>query len=308
MSRKRQNGQFYTKENPFQHQAFYTWAQLSDLPNTLVLEPFAGANGLIDHLVGMDLCGDAMSYDIAPGHHQVQQRDTLRDFPKGFSVCVTNPPWLARNSATVRGLDFPGCRYHDLYQYALEQCLKHCEWVAALLPESFIRSGLFRERLTDFISLTSNLFTDTKHPVGLALFQPIPVKDVNVWSGVERVGLLSEIEFLRPKPKLDGPKIQFNMSRGNVGLIALDNTREASIRFCDVAELAEYEVKKTGRHITKLAVAGDIDILVWNEYINRFRHQTKDVLMTCYKGMRKDGKYRRRLDWDLARGIVHHVS
>ena len=105
-----------------------------------------------------------------------------------------------------------------------------------------------------------------------------------------------------------GVTIKFNDPDGNVGLIALDNTIEASIRFCDVGELSDYKVKSTGRHITKISVDGKVKIHEWNRFLNNFRDKTHDVLMTCYKGIRKDGKYRRRCDWGLARGIVHHVG
>lgn len=307
MSKKRQNGQFFTEGNPFKHEAFWAWANQCGLPDVSILEPFAGSNKLIDHLADMELCHRYVSFDLSPADKRVRERNTLTDFPSGFHVCVTNPPWLARNSATVRGLDFPVCRYDDLYKFALEKCLDHCGWVAALVPESFIRTGLFQERLSDFISLTSHLFTDTGHPVGLALFQAVPLEDIKVWSGKKRVGWLSDMESMRPRPKKDGPKILFNIPDGNVGLIALDNVREASIRFCDVMELVDYQVKSSGRHITKLRVSGDIKIPAWNEYLDWFREQTQDVLMTSYKGIRKDGKYRRRLDWKLARGIIHHA-
>jgi hypothetical protein len=307
MSKKRQNGQFFTEGNPFKHRAFRDWARLCGLPDITILEPFAGANKLIDHLADMELCNESVSFDISPADNRVGYRDTLRDFPSEFDVCITNPPWLARNSATVRGLRFPECGYDDLYKHTLEKCLDNCGWVAALVPESFIRAGLFQERLSDFVSLTSNLFTDTGHPVGMALFQPAPLEDVKVWSGHSKIGWLSDMESLRPNPKQNGQEILFNIPDGNVGLIALDNIREASIRFCDVMELADYKVKKTGRPITKLLVSGNINIPVWNDYLSWFREQTKDVLMTCYKGIRKDGKYRRRLDWNLARGIVHNA-
>ena len=304
---KRQNGQFFTSGNPFKHPAFTDWAKRCGLPETKVIEPFAGANGLIDHLEQMSLCDESRSYDIAPAHERVSRRDTLLDFPGGFSVCVTNPPWLARNSATYRGIDFPDCKYDDLYKFALEKCLDNCEWVAALIPESFVRSGLFQERLCDFVSLTSNLFADTAHPVGLALFEPSQVDDVSVWCGRKLIGTLENMEALRPQVVPDGPRVKFNIPDGNVGLIALDNTEEASIRFCEVSELSDYEVKRSGRHITKLQVAGDVKISTWNSFISTFRERTSDVLMTCYKGLRKDGKYRRRLDWNLARGIIHNA-
>ena len=307
MSTKRQSGRFFTKGNPFRHPAFYAWAGRNDLAKAEILEPFAGANSLIHHLENMKVCTASVSYDILPATSRVQQRDTLADFPSDFDVCITNPPWLARNSATVRGLVFPDCTHDNLYQFALEKCLDNCDWVAALVPESFIRAELFRDRLSDFVSLTSSLFSDTGHPVGLALFDPFPMTDVEVWSGRERIGWLSDIESLRPLLRKNGPEIQFNDPEGNVGLIALDNTREASIRFCKASELSDYEVKRTGRHITKMRVSSRIRIRAWNEYLNWFREQTRDVLMTCYKGIRKDGRYRRRLDWELTRGIVHNA-
>lgn len=307
MSGKRQNGRFYTEGNPFRHPAFYSWAKRSGLPKSTVLEPYAGANGIIHHLESMKMCERSMSYDILPAADKVVQRDTLARFPSSFEVCVTNPPWLAKNSATVRGLAFPDCRHDDLYKFALEKCLDNCPWVAALVPESFIRAGIFQDRLSDFVSLTSRLFSDTGHPVGLALFRPDSVADVKLWSGRKRLGWMSELESLRPLPRKDGPEVSFNEPEGNVGLIALDDTKTASIRFCKVSELEDYTVKKTGRHITKMRVSGRVRIKAWNGYLQWFREQTQDVLLTCYKGIRKDGKYRRRLDWELARGIVHNA-
>ena len=163
-------------------------------------------------------------------------------------------------------------------------------------------------RLHYFVSLTSRMFSDTGHPVGLALFGPESVFDVEVWLDTKKVGLLSLLQKIRPEPQKTGVSVTFNEQDGNVGLIALDNTREASIRFCDVKELDDYKVKSTGRHITKLVVDGNIRISEWNMFMNEFRELTSDVLMTCYKGIRKDGRYRRRCDWALARGIIHHVG
>ena len=306
-SDKRQTGRYYTSENPFQHPAFTMWAARSKLKDRIVLEPFAGANSLIEHLDDIGFGGDSVSYDIVPAHPDVSHRDTLASFPEGYEVCVTNPPWLAKNSATVRGLPFFAGRHDDLYKYALEQCVTHCDWVTALVPESFIRANLFRDRLVGFVSLRNGLFKETGHPVGMALFQPEPVEDTEVWTGHEYIGLLKELESYRPHPIPHGPRVSFNEPDGNVGLIALDNVYEASIRFCESEELADYTVKTTGRHITKLQVDGRVRILAWNRYLERFRQQTRDVLMTCYKGIRRDGMYRRRMDWQLARGIIHHA-
>ena len=302
---KRQRGQYYTVKNPFAHPAFRAWARRAGLPQTRILEPFAGANSLIDHLAGMSLCRTFAAFDIAPASDAVVRRNTLASFPSGFEACVTNPPWLARNSATLRGIDFPNCEYDDLYKFALRKCLDNCPYVAALVPESFIRAGVLTERLVDFVSLPTRLFADTENPVGLALFAPQSRQGVRVWSGRRKVGLLCELERLRPVPDRNGPSVSFNDPNGNVGLIALDNTFGRSIRFCKVGELAGYQVKPSSRYITKLYVDAPIRIDKWNRFLERFRDQTQDVLLTCYKGIRKDGKYRRRLDWQAARGIVH---
>ena len=304
---KRANGVYYTEGNPFNNSAFKDWASEAGLPKSDILEPYAGSNKLIETLSNMNLCDKYQSFDIQPKNKLVKKRNTLCKFPKGFNVCVTNPPWLAKNSASARGLPFPKTHYGDLYHVALEKCLDNCSWVATLVPESFIRANLFRDRLVHFVSLTPNMFGDTTHPVGLALFSPDDTREVMVWRDSELIGQLSMLERNRPPSKPESVSVTFNVPSGNVGLIALDNTLKASIRFCDVSELSDYEVKPTGRHITKISVDGEIRIKDWNDCLKSFRAITGDVLMTCYKGIRKDGWYRRRLDWDLVRGIINYV-
>ena len=302
---KRSRGAYFTVGNPFHHPAFAEWAQLAALRTQDILEPFAGSNSLIRHLEDMGLCSRFTSFDIAPSSVDVQQRDTLKSFPTGYSVCVTNPPWLAKNSATYRGLPYPASKYDNLYKHCLAKCLDRCEWVAAIVPESFLCANIFQDRLAHCISLSYRLFRDTGHPTCLALFGPQPTPDVLVWVGTKVVGWLNDLNRLRPRPRQDGCNITFNRADGNLGLIALDNTLGPSIRFCEVEELADYTVKHSGRHITKLHVDCELEIDLWNRFLNEFRAKTKDVLITCYKGVRKDGMYRRRLDWQLARGIIH---
>lgn len=303
---KRTKGQFFTKTNPFDCQAFLSWSRRANLPGERVLEPFAGENSLIEHLKDLNKVARWSSYDIDPGAAGVTRRDTIASFPEGYNVCVTNPPWLAKNSATVRGLPFPDTHFDDLYKLALTRCLEHCGYVAALVPESFIRADLHQDRLHTFISLTKAMFSDTTHPVGLALFDPDPVGDVVVYSGKQCIGTLSKLKTYRP-PAASAPEIRFNEVDGNLGLIALDNTREASIRFCKAAELKDYRVSNKCRHITKLSVPWRVNIRDCNALIDNFREATRDVLLTCYRGIRKDGMYRRRLDWSLARDIICHV-
>ena len=316
LGNKRALGAFYTRHNPFVyatiHPAFQEWATQAGLPHTRILEPFAGENLLIQHLQGMGLCGAFASFDIAPAHSDVVCRDTLRDFPRGFEVCVTNPPWLAKNSATSRGIAFPQTHYDDLYKYALDKCLAHCGYVAAIIPESFIRSGLFHHRLDHFISISGGLFTDTNHPTALALFAPHGRGRGNkggalLWSDTHKIGRLDEILSLRPQPNPSGVPVVFNSRHANLGLFALDNTIEASIRFCPIAEIAHRVATPSDRAISQIEVGRHISLAVidaWNARLAQFRRASGDMLMTAYRGLRQDGKYRRRLDWQLARAIM----
>lgn len=41
-----------------------------------------------------------------------------------------------------------------------------------------------------------------------------------------------------------------------------------------------------------------------NEVLERYRDSTGDALMTPFKGVRKDGWHRRRLDYGLARDVL----
>ena len=321
MDKKRANGRYYTRGNPFKLTPFLNWADALNLEQQHVLEPFAGAKDIPQLIESAQLrCNRWGFYDIEPGAKGVQERDTLSDFPVGFRVCITNPPWLARNSATRRGLPFPkDTDYDDLYKYALEQCLYHCDWVAAIIPEAFIRSGLFLQRLSDFISLvpettseiaqasnsriTNYMFDDTEHPVGLALFSPDISADVHVWRNNQLLGTLGDLQKHLPT-RSRNRDIVFNDPYGNLGLIAIDNTVSASIRFCPPSELGDYRVRTQCRSITKIGVPWEVDIIRLNERLAEIRENTHDVFLTAFKGIRRDGYYRRRLDWALARAIV----
>ena len=323
MDEKRASGRYYTRGNPFQLEPFQTWAIASNLERQSVLEPFAGAKDIPRLIDAAHLqCRDWTFFDIEPGAKGIVQRDTLADFPEGFDVCITNPPWLARNSATRRGLPFPeATRYDDLYKYALEQCLAHCGWVAAIIPEAFIRSGLFLQRLHDFISLVpqkqnktnyspdkgdrgkSVMFEDTEHPVGLALFAPDTTSDVRIWRNNRFLGTMRELRRHLPQPS-SNRAIVFNDPKGNLGLIAIDNTVSASIRFCPPEELKDYPIRVHCRSITKIGVPWRVDIDMLNARLATIRKKTHDVFLTAFKGIRRDGHYRRRLDWALTRAIV----
>ena len=307
MNAKRTRGRFYTAGNPFTLAPFREWANRAGLPGKRVLEPFAGANGLIKMLRELSLCEDAASYDITPAGRDVRRRDTLAGFPSGFEVCVTNPPWLARNSATRRGLPYPGGGYGDLYQRCLKLCLDHCPHVAALVPASFLQSGLFRERLQRYILLHRILFDDTENPVCLALFGPEPAATVHIYHDEEYVGDLRALARRLPVEKRRR-ELKFNDPGGMLGFISFDAARAPSIRFCDADEIKDYSIKTSSRFVTRIGGCGQVTparISQLNRDIAAFRRGTADVFLTPFKGLRRDGQYRRRMEFALARKFIN---
>lgn len=307
---KRSLGQFFTvSQNPFELAAFKAWAEQAQLPNKQILEPFAGANHIIQSLQSTGLCRDFASFDISPAHLDVKQRNTMESFPTGFKACVTNPPWLARNSATRRRLPYPSCEYDDIYKFCLELCLKHCEFVAALIPASFLQSGLFRERLSTYILLHNPIFVETENPVCLALFANTPTRTTQVYYDDVYVGELKDLESKRPKAKKKR-SLRFNDPEGQLGFISFDNTKERSIRFCEVAEIEGYEIKHSSRFITR--ISGDfVGVPNLIEHLNcllvKFRDDTKDLFLTPFKGVREDGQYRRRMFFSQARTLINAI-
>lgn len=153
-ARKRQYGAYYTKQSSFELKPFRDWARSAGLDDCTVLEPFAGANDIVRMLRDSGARSRFACYDVAggvgAGRHaddgvRVRRQDTLESFPTGYRVCVTNPPRLARNSARRRGLEFRApCRYDDVYKYALELALANCDYVAFIIPATFLRSCLLR--------------------------------------------------------------------------------------------------------------------------------------------------------------------
>lgn len=310
MSSKRAQGQFYTRGNPFHLAPFRQWAQNAGLPRARILEPFAGANHIIRALRAAGACDAFASYDLAPASRDVQRRDTIADFPEGYEVCVTNPPWLARNSATRRGLEFPDSEYDDLYKHCLELCLNHCAHVAILIPASFLHAGLFRARLRSYVLLHNSMFHDTENPVCLALFGDQETRDVDIWYDDRQVGRLNAMQKSLPAARGDNA-LRFNDPEGDLGFISFDNTKAPSIRFCCAQEIAGYPIKVSSRFVTRISGPfRDVPRLVekLNRHIQNFRDKTADVLLTPFRGRRDDGSYRRRMSFGLARRFLNALE
>lgn len=307
---KKALGQFFTRGNPFRFAPFREWARVAGLPRATLLEPFAGAGHIVQTLREGGVCDAVYSFDIAPAHEEVAMRDCLADFPAGYTVTVTNPPWLARNSAARNGLPYPARRHDDLYKYCLELCLQHCDFAALLMPASYLQSGLFFERLQTYILLHETNFNDTESPACLALFTPQWSTQVGIYYDNTRIGTLAYMQSYLPVEKTNR-RARFNDPKGVLGFVSFDNTKTPSIHFCHAEELDGHEIKHSSRFITRISGefggAGEINKLIsnLNRAVATFRSNTWDVFLTPFKGMRSDGQYRRRMKYALARSFIN---
>lgn len=319
-SQKRTYGQFFTTENPFTLDPFMEWLRVSGISSgARWVEPFAGENGIIKMIREipeyMDADWSAYDIDIQSVNQTpdvlVKQQDTIEDFPGHFDIAVTNPPYLAKNSATRRHLPYAGGQYDDLYKKCLEVMLEHCDRIAAIIPESFITSGLFQERLDSVISLACKMFEDTECPVCLACFGMKETEDFKVYVNDSYIGTYSEMKIAseRISSTYQHHIWKFNDPAGSIGIHCIDSTGDGRIRFVSGSDIQPSKIKVTSRSLTRVSgcpldISPDDVISECNALLQYYRDETKDVLLTSFKGLRKDGRYRRRLDFACARGLL----
>ena len=85
------------------------------------------------------------------------------------------------------------------------------------------------------------MFSDTEHPVCLALFTKTS-QNTQIYEGDKYLGLLSEIEAKTPNNAFEFD-MKFNDKNGKLGLLAIDNTLEPSIRFCKGSEIDSNKIE-----------------------------------------------------------------
>lgn len=315
--KQKQLGQYFTVGNPFKSAFFQEW--IKPIRKTdVILEPFAGSNNIVALIKEAGIDNKWACFDIDNTQHNVTpeyrvlQRDTISHFPSWYDYCITNPPYLAKVSASRRKLDYPDTPYADLYMVCLDLMLRNCKYVAVIIPESFITSGLFLDRLYGVISLNMKMFDDTDCPVCLALFSPKEECDcAKVYIGDEYLGTLCELS----ENSLDDyysyyTKWKFNDKEGEIGIKCVDNSNGDDIRFFDGSLIDPSTIKVSSRSFSRISglprrVDRDEFFSVCNDIIKEYRRNTRDVLMTSFKGLRKDRKYRRRIDFKTVRCIMN---
>lgn len=318
MSNKIINGQFFTTTSPFTLVPFLSW--LDKIPeaikkNTVILEPFAGANNIPAMFSNLNLLNSMWDcFDIDPPKvnnypkSNVIQRNTIADFPKGYKLAITNPPYLGKTSATTKKLPFPDTPYDDLYKVCLDCLLSNVDYVAAIIPETFIIAGEFTERLDTVISLTCKMFDDTTCPVCLALFNPEFSYTFSIYRMNTFLGTHEELQRYIPRPFLKH-SWKINDPTGTIGIKCVDSNDGPSIKFCRGEEIDSSKIKISSRSETRVSgLYEDIDLDVFlatcNKILKEYRLATQDAFMAPFKNLRKDMKYRRRLDFATAKLIM----
>jgi len=328
MNKKQQLGQYYTRRNPFTYPRFRKWlGSIPGYPRITAIEPFAGSNNIIKMMTETfpELATSQWTaFDIAPEAQEsnqvpevrVQLRDSLLNFPQGYDLCVTNPPYLAKNSATRKNTSIEFGGFQDLFEISLDVMLTSCAWVAAIIPESFISRAIFQNRLEFVISLADEMFDDTEFPVCLAVFSPTESEqDFEIWRNSKLIGKYAQLSQERDSllASVRRNTFRFNDSNGAIGLYAVDMTNGPTIRFVEGDSIASETIKHSSRAITRISARFPLGAVSWtlsdwiieaNRVLGEYRNRTNDVFMTSFKGLRDDGHYRRRLDWDTASRIL----
>ena len=319
MENKRLFGQYFTITNPFETVGFYKWFNsIPNYENEMILEPFAGGNNIPRMIKDEEIMpkNNWKCFDIAPAHNtypefKIVKRDTIKEFPAGYKIAITNPPYLSKNSATRRGLSYPETEYDDLYKLCLDVMLKNCDYVAAIIPETFITSGLFHSRIHSVVSLTCKMFDDTDCPVCLAMFSPEHNGSFEIYRMNEYIGLYDELKAQDVICSSD-IKWNFNNPDGEIGIWCIDGTKCPTIHFGDGSLIDKKKIKVSSRSITRVSgLPTDINlndlIAECNLVLDAYRQNTKVVFMASFKGLRNDGYYRRRLDFATARNILNQA-
>ena len=305
-------GQFFTKKNPFNNIVFKSWLNeaFGCSTNKLILEPFVGGEDIIKLLEECNYSFNYCGYDIEPLTKNTIQLDTLNNYPSDYDIAITNPPYLARNSSTRKGQPWIYNGFDDVYKFALNKMLENNQWVAVIIPATFLTSSFSKDRLSDYIILNVAMFDDTEVPVCLALFKPWASADFHIWEFSENniVNFVGTYYFLKYKlNKILAQKnklnIKFNDLNGQYGILATDKSFP-SIKFTEGYKIPLSKIKKTSRNIVRFSVNADIPIDVLNKKLADFFNQDGEIFLAPFKNLRVDNKYRRRLDFNTIKRIV----
>ena len=291
MANKQLLGQFYTTSDPFLGSDAFTLWNKQRPQGVKVLEPFAGAGLLYSYLDE-----NWVGYDIDPKLDSIIEQDTIKQFPTGFEVCITNPPYLAKTTISREKLNV-SIKYQDLYLDCLELMLDNCDYVAAIVPSTFYNTNLFHNRLIAWDKLDREIFSDTDVPVGVAYFAPKSEQTKLYVNGKE---------ITEDSPTTVSSQISFNVAHGNYVLCAIDSTKGRSIHIHEDVENFDRKkyLKHTSRNYSLFYSPNKLDIHKLNSFIEVWRTKTNDFYLTSFKSTMNDGTYRKRMNFNILKWII----
>lgn len=189
--KKKDLGQYFTQSSVWlkpQIQDFIISSGVSS-----VLDPFCGQGDLLKVAEDLGFI-NCIGYDIDASLNW-EINDSLNYIKETDALILTNPPYLAKNSAKRRKSPsykyFEGNTYSDLYLIAIDRILNSAEKAVAIIPESFLQTGLFHDRLHSITVIEDNPFSDTECPICVACFDE-KIKSLN------RVSLNGHVEYSNP--------------------------------------------------------------------------------------------------------------
>ena len=322
MNNQKQNlGQFNTKSGVWLRPHVAQFIKGSGCRT--VVDPYAGGGDLLSAV--NDYFTWYIGYDIDP-ELAWEWNDGLSAIPyHDGAMVVTNPPYLAKNSATRNCLDSydyfkmdDNDQYEDLYQIALEKVLSQYKKAVFIIPETYFQTDFFKNHLDSYTIIEENPFEDTDCPVCVATFDVsndfyrIAGNNYKIYKNdsylFDRFGLI-DILYKFNSTRLNAP-ITFNDPNGNLGLRGVDGVLPYdSIHFCQPYDLQyKRDIKESSRSITIINVEGvEVDstfLDAVNFYLRKLRRDTHDVVLSPFKGNNKLGQRRRRLDYKWARKII----
>jgi hypothetical protein len=315
---KTSGGHFYTTQSHWLTPPVSAFIEAALAEASGFLDPFAGGGHLLE------VCSERFRRPVAGLDLHAEpwpRNDSLLHIPHTNAVIVTNPPFLAKHSASRKGVAATVAHYYreagldDLYQIALRRCLSAARFTVAILPETFLNSAFPKDSLALVSVLERSPFQDTDNPVCVACF------DTHGQDGEQHARLFVEERYCGSYAELFGfrrprnrdNRVVFNDPFGEIALRAVDSTDpSAPIAFLP-AEHFEYEracVKVSSRLLTYLRLpelppARRLELIeVANRRLACLREASHDLVLSPFKGNNKAGKRRRRLDYALARTLL----
>lgn len=161
--------------NPFDNIEFNDWfLKALENSNNTFIDPFAGTNNFVKTLEKQfNIKGQG--FDIHPRDSSVKQRDTIKSFPKGYNLVVTNPPYLNKKEAILNKWNVDLSifdKYDDLLFLSLEVVLNNVDYAAFIMPDFFLKQNKFNKRIYKIIDLEFNMYDQPETKVKLILFNP----------------------------------------------------------------------------------------------------------------------------------------